>query len=271
MHLPHPNAVAEGAFMAGVLRQASDSTVRRHQTGRGARLLRRLVDRRRLDGWIDLLRLRLDTFPSGRYQPIAALPGRVAKRADGSLSRWAAIDPVARELGVRTAVDIGANEGYFSLQLGASGVTTVALEAAPTNQRTALLAVKRSGLDNVGVLALELRDDTVEMVPAADCAVFLSLWHHLVRDDGLEAASAITAQIWSKTAKVMFFDTGEDEMPASFGLPAMTPDARMWLERYLSDTCPGSEVRHLGQHPAFDAEGDPCERNLFAVVRLNRV
>jgi hypothetical protein len=269
MHVPHPTAVAEGAFMAGVLKQASDYTVRRHQNGRRARVLRRLVDRRRLDGWIDLLRLKLDTFPNGRYQPIGALPGRVAKRADGSVSRWAAIDPVARELGVRTAVDVGANEGYFSLQLGTSGVTTVALEAAPTNQRTALLAVRRSGLDNVGVLALELRDDTVEMVPAADCAVFLSLWHHLVRDDGLESATAITSRIWSKTAKVMFFDTGEEEMPASFGLPAMTPDPRTWLERYLSHTCPGSEVRHLGRHPAFDADGAPCERNLFAVVRMH--
>ena len=78
------------------------------------------MSRQRLDGWIDLLRLRLDSFPSGRYQPVAALPGRVAKRADGSVSRWAAIAPVVRELGVRTAVDIGAGEGYFSLKLGAS-------------------------------------------------------------------------------------------------------------------------------------------------------
>jgi hypothetical protein len=247
--------------------QAASTTVRRHQAARGAGLLRRLVSRERLDGWIDLLRLQLDSFPSGRYQPVAALPGRLAKRADGSTSRWAAIAPVVRELGVRTAVDLGAAEGYFSMQLGASGVTTVAVESAPNNQRTALLAVRRSGLDNVGILAFEVREDTVELIPAADCVVFLSLWHHLVRDDGLEKTTALTARIWSKTATVMFFDTGENEMPASFGLPAMTPDARTWLERYLSDACPGGEVRHLGRHPAFDAEGDPCERNLFAVVR----
>jgi hypothetical protein len=65
----------------------------------------------------------------------------------------------------------------------------------------------------------------------------------------------------------MFFDTGEDEMPPSFGLPEMTPDTRTWLEGYLSSTCAGSEVRHLGTHAAFDADGNPCRRNLFAVVR----
>jgi hypothetical protein len=279
MHFLLPHTIAEagasGAFLAGMLNrrrdvphrwsQASDSEVRRQQ--RQPRLLRRLFNRERLDHWIDLLRLRLDTFPRGRYQPVAALPGRVAKRADGSRSRWDAISPLVSELGVRTAVDIGASEGYFSIQLGAMGVTTVALEAAPANQRTALLAVRRSGLDNVGVLAFEVRDDTVEMVPPADCAVFLSLWHHLVLHNGFEGATAITSRIWSGTAKVMFFDTGENEMPPSFGLPRMEPDARTWLERYLADACPGGEVRHLGEHAAFDADGNPCHRNLFAVVR----
>lgn len=247
--------------------QASGSAVRRHQSERGARMLRRFISRKTLDGWIDLVRLKLDTFPRGRYQPIKALPGRVAKRADGSRSRWSVIAPLVRELDVRTAVDIGAAEGFFSIQLGAAGVTTVALEAAPANQRTALLAVRRSGADNVGVLAFEVREDTVEMVPAADCSVFLSLWHHLVRAEGLEGATAITRRIWSKTAKVMFFDTGENEMPPSFGLPAMTPDARAWIEGYLRETCEGSEVRHLGEHDAFDADGAPCRRNLFAVLR----
>jgi hypothetical protein len=277
--LPHALAAASssGTIVAGMLTgrrpratpsaQASGTTVRRHQSERRTRLLRRFLSRRQLDEWIDLLRLRLDTFPRGRYQPIAALPGRVAKRADGSRSRWEAIAPVTSELGVRTAVDIGANEGYFSLELGAAGVTTVALESAPPNQRTAMLAIRRSKLDNVGLLSFEVRDDTVALVPPADCVLFLSLWHHLVREDGLEMATSLTERIWSKTGKVMFFDTGEDEMPPSFGLPDMTPDARTWLEGYLSFTCAGGEVRHLGTHAAFDADGNPCRRNLFAVVR----
>ena len=177
------------------------------------------MSRERLDGWIDLVRLRLDSFPSGRYQPIAALPGRVAKRADGSVSRWAAIAPVVRELGVRTAVDLGAGEGYFSIQLGASGVTTVAVESAPNNQRTAQLAVRRSGLDNVGILAFEVREDTVELIPTAGCVVFLSLWHHLVRDDGLETTTAMTARIWSKAARSCSSTPARTRCPRASGCP----------------------------------------------------
>ena len=66
----------------------------------------------------------------------------------------------------------------------------------------------------------------------------------------------------------MFFDTGEKEMPACFGLPAMVPDAWAWLEGYLSDTCPGGSAAP-GPASAFDADGSR-ERDLFAVVRQHR-
>ena len=58
-------------------------------------------------------------------------------------------------------------------------------------------------------------------------------------------------------------------MPDSFDLPAMTPDPRAWLEGYLTATCPDSRVEHLGAHAAFDADGNPCERHLLAVVRTD--
>jgi hypothetical protein len=70
-----------------------------------------------------------------------------------------------------------------------------------------------------------------------------------------------------RTGKVMFFDTGEAEMPASFRLPAMVPDGRTWLRVHPQQPCAGSRIEHLGRHAAFDANGNPCERNLFAVIR----
>ena len=103
------------------------------------------------------------------------------------------------------------------------GVTTVALEPAPPNYRTALLAVRLTDLDNVGVLAFGVNADTVELVPPADATVFLSLWHHLVKMQGLQTATDITARLWKGTGKVMFFDTGEDEMDDSFNLPGDDP------------------------------------------------
>ncbi len=87
-----------------------------------------------------------------------------------------------------------------------------------------------------------------------------------MRAEGFEAATGMLAELWQRTGKVLFFDTGENEMPASFGLPAMEPDAERWLGDFLATTCPGAAVRSLGGHQAFDAQGKPCRRTLFAVL-----
>jgi hypothetical protein len=223
--------------------------------------------RRWIDAALDQLRLRLDTFPRRLYQPVDSLPVRHVTRAEGSSTRWAAIRPLVERLQVRSAVDAGANAGYFSIELGALGIPTLAIECDPRAVRIATLAIRRSMLSNVGLLALTLDTENAVLLPAVDCMLWLSLWHHVVRAEGLAVASDLLARCWSRTAKVLFFDTGEREMPASFGLPDMAPDSRTWLAGYLERTCAGSRIEHLGQHTAFDAEGNPCKRHLFAVVR----
>jgi hypothetical protein len=241
---------------------------RAHRWRRPTRFIRQVVDRKKVDGGIDLLRLRLDTIPHGLYQPVASLPRWAGvTRAEGSESRWKAILPVLRRSGATTAVDIGANAGYFTIQLAHAGVATVAVEGDPINYRTAIMAVRRSGVPNAGVLALSIDQDNHWMVPNSDCSLLLSVWHHLVREGGIDYADELLAAIWAKTGKVLFFDTGEQEMPPEFGLPRMSPDPRTWLEGHLAQNCPGSEVEHLGVHAAFDAEGRPAQRNLFAVHR----
>ena len=232
------------------------------------RLAKRVVTRQGIDDVLDHVRFRIDTFPHGIYQPVASLPVRSATRGGGSESRWDAILPVVRERAVESAVDIGACEGYFSIMLGEAGIPTIALEGDPSTYRTAIFAVRRSGLDDVGVLALELTPGNVVAVPAADCVLCLSVWHHFVRYHGLDTATEMLRTIWARTRKVLFFDTGESEMTPEYRLPAMTPDARSWLTDYLTETCAGSRIEHLGTHRAFDPTGRPCERNLFSVIRL---
>ncbi|HVD26023.1 MAG TPA: hypothetical protein VNB86_08515 [Gaiellaceae bacterium] len=233
------------------------------------RLLRPVVSRatfEAVDDLLDRLRFRIDTLPNGLYQPVPGLPIRAA-RATGSESRWRAMRPVVERLGVRSAVDIGACEGYFALELGALGIPAIAVESEPSNYRTALFAARRRRSRNVGVLALEVTPANAFTLPPADCVLCLSVWHHFVRANGFTIATEMLGQIWAQTRRVLFFDTGEAEMTPDYGLPPMTPDARAWLTAYLAETCPGGRVEHLGAHRAFAPGGEPCERNLFAVVR----
>jgi hypothetical protein len=273
-------AMLGGMFIGVVLARATDrmqplprsepaqTDARAHRWPAFRRLAKRFVTRQGVDDLLDRVRFRIDTFPHGVYQPVPSLPVRSATRGGGSESRWEAILPVVREQAVESAVDIGACEGYFSIMLGDAGIPTIAVEGNPSTYRTAIFAVRRSGLDDVGVLALELTPDNAVAVPAADCTLCLSIWHHFVRYYGLGAATEMLGTIWDRTHKVLFFDTGEREMTPEYRLPAMTPDARAWLADYLVETCPGSRIEHLGTHRAFDPRGRPCERNLFAVIRV---
>jgi hypothetical protein len=54
----------------------------------------------------------------------------------------------------------------------------------------------------------------------------------------------LLGMIWDRTGKVLFFDSGEDEMTPDFELPEMTPDSRSWLAGYLAETCEGSRIEH---------------------------
>ncbi|WP_217240994.1 hypothetical protein [Streptomyces sp. AC555_RSS877] len=245
--------------------QASTRAVRFHQRIPPHRLMRRA--RRVVDDAIDLVRLRLDALPDGIYQPVPGLPVRKAKRAVGTGSRWAAMEPVIERLGVESAMDVGANVGYFPIKLAGRGIPAVALDSDPKNVRTATTAVRRNHLDNVAVMSLELRADTLALLPTTDCTIVLSLWHHLVRAEGFDTATHLLHELWARTGKVMFFDTGEDEMPEWFGLPRMVPTPDAWLSDYLQKTCAGGRVEHLGRHRAFDAAGLPTDRALFAVIR----
>ena len=224
---------------------------------------------------LDWLRFRLDTFPrSPRLQALAApdhqalpwldVPG---KRAAGSDSRWRAIAPVLEQTGARTALDLGCNVGFFTIKMAQAGIATVGVESHPTFYRTAVYATRRLRLRNVGILSLTLAPETVGLLPAVDAVLFLALWHHLVRSHGLAEATTMLEAIWSRTKQALVFETGEREMPPSYGLPPMTPDPASWLAGYLERACEGGEVTSLGTHPAVAPDGTECLRNLLAVVR----
>lgn len=223
--------------------------------------------RRRFDSFVDAALFRFDNFPRADYHPTDdGRPG--ARRAAGAQSRWDEIARLVRpDRVVGTAIDIGCNGGFFTVGLARAGVTTVGIEREPKFRRTAATTLRRNGLANAGILDLDVTPTTVDVLPTVDLVLFLSVWHHMVRAYGLEVADGLLAGIWAHAGALMIFDSGEAEMPATWGLPDLGDDPAGWFAEHLATTCPASSVSTLGRHQAFAPDGTPCERTLFAVVR----
>jgi hypothetical protein len=227
-----------------------------------------ILRRHDVDRLIDRARFAIDTAPALDYQPLPWLGKHRARRAAGVESRWQAMSEVIDAESPATAVDVGANVGFFSIQLAKRGVSTIAVEMQGKYFRPLLFARERLGLkEHLGLLTVAITPDTTWAVPRADCMLFLSVWHHLVRSYGQDAATTVLAGLWERTAAVLFFETGQAEMPPSYGLPPFEPTPVTFLENYLRSVCNGGVVEHLGAHRAFAPDGTIVDRELFAVRR----
>jgi hypothetical protein len=217
---------------------------------------------------IDELQFRMDVFPKLYYQPLPWVGLNKARRAEGTKARWHAIESVVRDQAFSSAMDIGCDVGYFCFSLASAGVPTLGVDIDDRDLRIAFYVKRKVAISNVAFLRLRVDTDTVVLLPNADLVLLLSVWHHWVREHGLEHASRILNSVWTKCGKVMIFETGESEMSDKFALPRMEPSPEVWLRNYLSDICSGSQVVQLGKFKAFDEQQKVAYRSLFKVSRM---
>jgi len=225
----------------------------------------------RLNRFMDWLRFQIDTFPILDYQPLPWLGKTKACRSKGVLERIAAILHFMEEekISFESVTDVGSNVGYYAIEFALRNKHTFAIEANDRFLRTLLYAKDRLNLNTLYVTNMHITPTNSILLPQVDVCLFLSTWHHLVRQYGLQEATDILKNLFLKTKKVLFFETGETEMPVEYKLPDFTPDPRSFLEEYLKTTCQDGNVTHVGVSDAFDPQGNVVKRNLFAVVKVH--
>jgi hypothetical protein len=151
--------------------------------------------------------------------------------------------------------------------MGLNGIPSTGIENNPRFFRLFQQTVARLELPNVAAMFATITTTTTQLVPPADAVFFLAVWHHAVRSDGMDAATSLLEAIWKRTGVVLFFETGEVEMPADYRLPDMSANPTEFVGNYLSSVCTSGTITHLGRHDAFAPDGQHSERGLFAVTR----
>jgi hypothetical protein len=200
------------------------------------------------------------------YQPLPWFGIKGTQRHVSSLKRWEAIQ---RELGSiggsgGSALDIGCNLGFFSFQLARNGFFCLGIEANRFLYHLCNLEKEVGKFQNAVFMEGFLDEKLCRKLPIVDVTLFLSVFHHLVRESGIEAATRVVVSLMKNTRKIMFFETGQsNETNTSWAryLPEMHPNPSEWIKKYFF-SLGASNVKSLGE---YQTHLSAIPRSLFAI------
>ncbi|MDR1185708.1 MAG: hypothetical protein LBK67_13080 [Coriobacteriales bacterium] len=153
--------------------------------------------------------------------------GIVISAGEGLMSfeRWRLIQSSLPK-NCRTAIDIGSNNGFFTLRLANEGIFAIGFEPDTELLQLAVVAACRNQEKLVAFSSLAITPDNVCSLPSVDITLMLSVAQRWVHQYGRDGMEKIIKEIWSKTERTMFF-----EIPN----PVQSTKESKWLD-FLGET-----------------------------------
>ncbi len=190
----------------------------------------------------------------GTYQPVT-LAGSVLAAGDrGCVERWLMMERVLSGADAGSVLDLGCAEGYFTRR-AAAAVNGIALGIDGDIRRVTVAQSIASyeGISGVGFLHAQIAPEFVAKLPMFDVVIFLSVLHHVMSADGVDAARRLMQILRTRTIKRLIFDMGqsnETQFDWAKTLPPMEPDPVVWIADFLIQ-CGFSSIEVLGQSEGY--------------------
>ncbi|MEK9652310.1 MAG: class I SAM-dependent methyltransferase [Betaproteobacteria bacterium] len=151
-----------------------------------------------------------------------------------------------------SCLDVGCNEGYFIFKMAERGGFCLGVDAGRNEIMVADALAKIHKINNVSFINASVDPESALRFPKFDVVIFLSVFHHLARHNGLDHAKATLASLSAVCNKYMIFETGQpNETGVSWAdsLDFMLPDIKEWCANLLLESG-FREVVVVGEHPA---------------------
>lgn len=148
----------------------------------------------------------------------------------------------------RNVIDLGSNTGYYLFRLAEFGYLCHGLEADTDLVHFTCLAMHFLETKSVSSEWGNLDLTFVQHMPRYDVVLCLSIMHHIIMSEGIDAAEAVLKGLVQKTNHVMFFEMGQsNETKADwfYRLPRMEPDPEVWISQWLKK-CGFKRVETIG-------------------------
>jgi SAM-dependent methyltransferase len=174
--------------------------------------------------------------------------------------------------GTRQVVDIGSNNGFFSIALAERGYEVIGYEPHAPFVRGATQICERFQIPNVTFFVKGLDPTSSKDVFDSDVCLVLSVFHNWVKQYGFEGANQVLTNLWSKTRKTMFFElastldnqyiAGFDTMP---NMGSTIDECREFMQREILGVLPDAKIEFVGMMPTDYINGSA--RHFFVVRR----
>jgi len=168
-----------------------------------------------------------------------------------------------------SVLDLGCNEGYFSLRLASDGFWVNGVDPDPSVINVAKFLQHKYSVNTASFNEVMADQDTLITLPSFDIVLFLSVFQKWCGQYDYDVAREMLSVLWKKTNRVMFFEmpdsleTVEDFKQALPRMGDTKEECRQFILEMLQ-TLESCSVLWLGD---FDMEYRQEHRSLFAVTR----
>lgn len=169
------------------------------------------------------------------YQPVFKSKGN-KKLTRACVDRWNAFSPYLPEK-LTPVLDIGCNIGYFSFKCAEQGRFVCGVESHISNI-TICNAIKSKTARNNAIFIKQFVDEAfIAQIPDFDVVIHLSVFHHWVKQHGLDKSTVMMKDLTQNTS-CLVFETGQSTEKGSQWesvLAFMGESPEQWIRNFLKD------------------------------------
>jgi SAM-dependent methyltransferase len=135
-----------------------------------------------------------------------------------------------------SCLDIGCNEGYFVFRMSERGGFCHGIDKGRNEIMVADGLAKVNNINNISFSNAEIDIDYIAGLPHYDVVIFMSVFHHIARHNGLQYAEEFMLALSHINSKYLIFETGQpNELNTTWAedLEFMRPNIEAWISEML--------------------------------------
>ena len=199
-----------------------------------------------------------------KYQPIYGQDIKEAIRV--SSDRYNNFSRYINNSKVSNVLDIGCNIGYFSLRCSESKKFVVGVDYDFFNITICNYLKNSHNLKNSFFQRALIDVDYIDTMPSFDSVIFLSVFHHWVKEYGKDQSLIMLEKLCNKTKVCLIFETGQSNEIGTKWFDKMSfigNDINIWAEETFKKFG-FSQIIELG---TYDTGLTKTKRTMFAVLK----